>query len=153
MNTLKHKGYLGSADVSFEDNCLFGKLLFVNDLVTFEAQTPEELEVEFQRAVDDYLETCSTLGKSPVKPFTGTFQIRVGEELHRSAAIQAKTEGVSLNEWVGHAIQSRLAAVDGTHPVDSNPDEDLQDLRKSKAEAYGKPTFTLQQVREELESD
>ena len=34
-----------------------GKILFISDLVTYEAQSPVELQKEFELAVDDYIET------------------------------------------------------------------------------------------------
>jgi hypothetical protein len=34
-NQLKHKGYIGSIEASLEDNCLFGKILFIKALIEF----------------------------------------------------------------------------------------------------------------------
>ena len=34
-NQLKHKGYIGSIEASLEDNCLFGKILFIKALNAF----------------------------------------------------------------------------------------------------------------------
>lgn len=43
-NQLKHKGYIGSIEASIEDNCLFGKLLFIKALVSYEGKTVAELD-------------------------------------------------------------------------------------------------------------
>lgn len=53
---LEHRGYIGTAEVSLEDNCLHGRLKFIKDLVTYEAQTVAGLKAAFVKAVDDYLE-------------------------------------------------------------------------------------------------
>ena len=37
MEMLAHKGYNGSIETSVEDNVLHGKVLCINDLVTYEA--------------------------------------------------------------------------------------------------------------------
>ncbi|MES2319073.1 MAG: hypothetical protein V4631_16475 [Pseudomonadota bacterium] len=58
---LTYKGYQGSAEVSLEDDCLFGRLLFLSDLVTYEAQTVTALRQPFEAAVDYYLEQCAAL--------------------------------------------------------------------------------------------
>lgn len=58
----QYKGYFGSAEVNLVDNILYGKLLFINDIVTYVAETPKKLEVAFREAVDDYLQTCAELG-------------------------------------------------------------------------------------------
>ena len=57
MNTsaFSHKGYEGSALISLDDNCLYGKILFVGDLVTYEAETVAQLRAAFIEAVELYL--------------------------------------------------------------------------------------------------
>jgi predicted HicB family RNase H-like nuclease len=125
MSTLKYKDYLGSSEVSTEDHCLHGKIMFIRDLVTYEAKTVKGLEEAFQAAVDDYLETCITLGKDPDKPFTGTFQIRVGPQMHRDAAMAAKIAEISLNEWVGMAISEKLEVERKTRLHETHPQDHL----------------------------
>ncbi len=105
---LKYKGYLGSVEVSLEDKCLHGKLLHVRDVVSYEGDTVEELRCAFQGAVDDYLETCAELKRDPQKPFSGTFNVRVGPDLHREAAIRAEINGVSLNDLVRAALSGHI---------------------------------------------
>jgi predicted HicB family RNase H-like nuclease len=101
MNDLmKYKGFCGSCDVSFEDRILHGKIECINDLVTYEAETPAELEKVFKESVDDYIETCELLGKQPDKPMSGTFNVRVGPDLHKKLYIKSKEKDVSLNDVV-----------------------------------------------------
>ncbi|MDD2367048.1 MAG: type II toxin-antitoxin system HicB family antitoxin [Desulfuromonadaceae bacterium] len=104
--TLEHNGYYGSAEISVEDNCLFGKLLFINDLIMYSADTFEELKKEFQAAVDDYLETCRLVGKEAERPFKGSLNVRITPELHRKAALVATREDVSLNVIIAKAIEA-----------------------------------------------
>lgn len=106
MTYLKYKGYLGTIEPDLESGELFGKLAFIRDLVTFEADTLKALEQEFQVSVDAYLESCAELGKKPDQPFKGTFNVRISPELHRDAVI-ASGDG-SLNAFVGEAIREKL---------------------------------------------
>lgn len=106
MNSFKYKGFIGSISASAEDNCLYGKIEFINDLITYEAETVPELKKAFQRAVDDYLETCKSLGKDPEKPFKGSFNIRLGPELHREAALFARENSMNLNELVTESVKN-----------------------------------------------
>ena len=55
MNKLSHKGYTGSIEVSFGDNCLHGRILFIDDIVTYEGETVDELATSFKDAVDRYV--------------------------------------------------------------------------------------------------
>ena len=66
-NTLEHKGYLGSIEFSNEDDCFFGKILGINDLVTFEGSSVQEIKVAFREAIDDYILICERAGKEPEK--------------------------------------------------------------------------------------
>ena len=63
--TLSYNGYCGSVEVSIEDDCLHGKILFISDLVTYEASSPGELAREFRSAVDHYLQKCQQENVSP----------------------------------------------------------------------------------------
>ncbi|MBK5912801.1 type II toxin-antitoxin system HicB family antitoxin [Rhodocyclus purpureus] len=108
--TFEYKGYLGSAEVSIEDNILHGKLLYIPDVVGYTARSPVELEKAFQEAVDDYLETCAECGDRPDTPFKGVFNVRLGPDLHRACALAADRDDVKLNEWVKTACQEKLSA-------------------------------------------
>lgn len=108
MTTLEYKGYLGSVEIDVETGVLFGKILFVTDLVTYEATTVPALQNEFQVAVDDYLETCQQLGRDPQQSCSGLFNVRVGPALHRAAAIRAQKDGVKLNAVVVSALEQYL---------------------------------------------
>lgn len=103
--TLEYNGYSGSIEVSTEDNCIHGKILFINDLVTYEAETVPKLYAEFKESVDDYLQTCKEMGREAQKPFKGSFNIRISPDLHRKAALEATKEDTSLNELVAKAIE------------------------------------------------
>lgn len=109
MTTLEHKGYQGSVEIDVETGVLFGKILFVTDLVTYEATTVPALQNEFRAAVDDYLETCQQLGRDPQQPCSGLFNVRVGPTLHRAAAIRAQKDGVKLNAVMVSALEQYLA--------------------------------------------
>ena len=101
---LRYKGFMGSVEVSIEDDCLHGRLLFINDLVTYEAHSPHQLQIEFKSAVEDYLATCRELGRSPEKPLKGSFNIRVGPELHQKLAKHAALKHASINDIVKQAL-------------------------------------------------
>ena len=52
---LQYQGYTGSIEYSADDNCLFGRLLYISALVSYEGQTEPALEVAFREAVNDLL--------------------------------------------------------------------------------------------------
>lgn len=115
MDILKYKGYEGTAELDMSQGICRGKILFIKDLVTYKSDTPANLEEVFQEAVDDYLETCAQLSRKPAMPFRGQFNVRVPPDLHRSAALRAVENGVSLNDIVVKALDSFLCVSSETN--------------------------------------
>ena len=71
MNTMTYRGYAARIDYSEEDGCFIGHIAGISDIVGFHGESVEELRSAFVEAVDDYLETCEVLDRSPQKPFSG----------------------------------------------------------------------------------
>jgi predicted HicB family RNase H-like nuclease len=108
MELLKFKGYEGSIEVDMTRKVCRGKILFINDLITYESASPADLQHEFEEAVDDYLATCKELGREPQKPFRGLFNVRVPPAIHKAAVVRALSDGVTLNDLVGRALEAYL---------------------------------------------
>lgn len=107
-NLLVYKNYRGQVDFSVEDNTFFGKVLGINDLITFEGSSVEALKQSFKDAVNDYLETCKQLGKKPEKEYKGQFNVRVSIQLHKLAARAAAAKRITLNKFVELALVQAL---------------------------------------------
>ena len=104
---MKYKGYTAKVEVDTEAGILHGEISDISDVVTFQAESLPELTREFRLSVDDYLEFCEEQGIEAKKPYSGRFVVRIDPELHRTAAVEAKLAGLSLNAWVAGAIQDR----------------------------------------------
>ena len=141
---MKYKGFFGSVEFSIEDKVLHGKIECINDLITYEATSADDIEEAFHEAVEDYIETCELVGKEPEKPMAGTFNVRIGPELHKAAYLAAKDTSVSLNDYVKSAISEKLETRQEVHmhvhwtgskaePVEAKYSTDFGKLRASKA--------------------
>jgi predicted HicB family RNase H-like nuclease len=104
-DTLKYKGYIATVHFSTEDEVFHGKVIGINDLVTFEGSSVTELKDAFKEAVEDYLELCKELNRQPDKMYKGSFNVRVPMNLHRKAALIASQKNWTLNEFMKAAIQ------------------------------------------------
>ncbi|MBK7052851.1 MAG: hypothetical protein RL710_2033 [Pseudomonadota bacterium] len=109
MNTMTFKGYTARVEIDARDNILVGRLLGLRDIVGFHADDVAGLRIAFEEAVDDYIETCAKLGKTPEKPASGRLMLRVAPEVHSAALIAAQASGVSLNQWAGKVLQQAAA--------------------------------------------
>lgn len=112
-DVLQYKDYLASLHFNANDEVFYGKILGIDDLVSFEGTTVKELKKVFHDAVDDYIETCKQLGKEPNKTYKGSFNIRIGTDLHREAAVFAALQNISLNDLVKSCIEYALAHKEG----------------------------------------
>ncbi|MFT5758572.1 MAG: putative HicB family RNase H-like nuclease [Alteromonadaceae bacterium] len=101
---LEYKGYLASVSTSIEDECLYGKIEFIKDSIVFGADSVKELKQQFHVEVDDYIEFCAEVGKEPNKTFTGSFNVRIGAELHKKCLIRSKQDDVTMNEVIKSAV-------------------------------------------------
>lgn len=67
---MNYKGYTAHVERDIEDGVLHGWVDNIEDVVTFEADNPEELEREFRTSVDVYLDWCARDGVEPNRPYT-----------------------------------------------------------------------------------
>ena len=108
MNTMTFKGYSARIQYDEQDEIFFGRLMGINDGVSFHADNTAELKAAFHEAVEDYIETCAKVGKKPEKPFSGQIMVRVDPAVHAGAALAAQLAGKSLAKWTEEKL--RLAA-------------------------------------------
>ncbi len=107
-NLLKYKEYLGTVSFSNEDQCLYGKVIGIDDLVSYESDSVSGLKKAFETAVEDYLESCKSVNKSPLKSYRGVFNIRTSPEKHQTLSILAQKNGLKLNQVVNLALDQYL---------------------------------------------
>lgn len=110
---MHYKGYIGSIEVSEEDDCLFGKVLALphDTMITYEGQTVSELRDDFHGAVDDYMAFCEAEGIEPRKSYSGALNVRLTPEVHSKIAMLAKRAGISINAFIRQAIDKQIAAM------------------------------------------
>jgi len=104
MSTMTYNGYAARIEYSDEDGCFIGHIAGIQDVIGFHAVSVQELRTAFHEAVDDYLATCEKIGRPPQKPYSGKLMLRVPPEVHARAAMMAKAQGMSLNQWAAEVL-------------------------------------------------
>lgn len=66
-NILYYKGYYGKIEYSAEDKVIYGKIMGIHSLISFESESATDIETEFHNAVDDYLSYCEEEDIEPEK--------------------------------------------------------------------------------------
>jgi predicted HicB family RNase H-like nuclease len=105
MNMLSYKGYTAAVEFDADDFLLVGRIAGINDVVGFHGSNAEEIMAAFHEAVDDYLETCASVGKKPEKAYSGKLLVRTDPSVHAQAALAATIEGISLNQFAERALK------------------------------------------------
>ena len=108
IDMMEFKGYYGSVHYSDVDQCFFGKIEHIRDLVNYEGYGVHSLKKSFEDSVIEYIEICQSKNKEAEKPFKGSFNIRTGPELHRLAYIYAQKNKISLNKIVILALENYI---------------------------------------------
>lgn len=70
MKIFTHEGWFGS--ICTEENTSqgtihYGKLLLMEDIITYESTNKEDLYAQFVFAIEDYVDFCEEVGKIPDK--------------------------------------------------------------------------------------
>jgi predicted HicB family RNase H-like nuclease len=109
MNLLSYKGYTGKVEVDVKTGTLFGEVLNLRDVITFEADSVADIEKELHASIDEYLAWCARDGVEPEKPYSGQFRLRTTPQRHRMIALAAACEGKSINAWVDETLAEAAA--------------------------------------------
>ncbi len=68
INSIIYKDYTASMVFDTEDKIIVGRVLDIDDIISFHGETIPEFESNFHAAIDDYLAASQELGSSPEKP-------------------------------------------------------------------------------------
>lgn len=72
MNPMTYKGYAARIEYSDEDGLFIGHIAGIRDVVGFHGESVAALRQAFREAVDEYLDACARIDKSPQKPYSGS---------------------------------------------------------------------------------
>ena len=114
---MKYKGYAGVVELDEESGVLFGRVIGLRDVITFQGTSVAEVVQAFHDSVDDYLEFCAERGESPEKPYSGHFVLRIDPQLHRVMSHAAEERGASLNSLIEDRLKESFGLAGETGVV------------------------------------
>lgn len=104
INSMSYKGYTASMVFDAQDKIIVGRVLDIDDIITFHGQSVGEFESEFHAAIEGYLVASKKLGSLPERPASGKLMLRIAPEVHAAAVKAAARSGTSLNKWAESAL-------------------------------------------------
>jgi len=105
-NSMSYRGYIASMAFDAEDKIIVGRVLDIDDIISFHGESIGEFEANFRTVVDDYIAACESLGGAPEKPASGKLMLRVAPTVHAAALKAAARHGISLNKWAEQALSA-----------------------------------------------
>jgi predicted HicB family RNase H-like nuclease len=105
---MKYKGYTGLVELEEGSDVLFGRVIGLRDVITFQGESVAEVTQAFHDSVDDYLEFCAERGEEPEKPYSGQFVLRLPPSLHRELANLAAARSTSLNSLIESVLKKNI---------------------------------------------
>jgi predicted HicB family RNase H-like nuclease len=110
INMLEHKGYFGTVEYSAEDNLLYGKVVGINGLISYDGESLSSLKECFIEAIDDYLICCDAEGREPMKPYCGKLDgVSISPELHKDFALFSSKKNKPMPEALEEAMRNYIA--------------------------------------------
>ena len=103
-NTMTYKGYTTSMIFDAEDRLIVGRVLDIDDIISFHGESVAEFVSNFRIVVDDYIAASEALGTQPEKPASGKLMLRIAPTVHAAALKAAARSGTSLNKWAEQAL-------------------------------------------------
>ena len=116
INSMSYKGYTVSMIFDAEDKIIVGRVLEVDDIISFHAESVAKFELNFHAAIEDYLAASKELGSAPERPASGKVMLRIAPEIHAAALKAAARSGTSLNKWAEGAL-GKAARKPSTRPA------------------------------------
>ena len=111
MNVMTYKGYKARIEFDPRDNIFVGRVLGIEDGISFHGATVVALKERFAAAINHYLADCKAMGRKPEKPTSDKLMLRIAPEIHSKALVMARASGKTLNQWaaevLGKAAHSR----------------------------------------------
>ena len=106
---MEYKGYIGHVEFDDDAGYFHGDVINTRDVITFQGTTVDELRQALKDSVECYLEFFVEMGKTPEKPFSGKFMVRIPPDIHRKVYESARKAGKSLNAWVAERLSETTA--------------------------------------------
>ena len=105
---MQYRGYRGVVVFDDDAGLLHGEVVDTRDVITFQGSSVSEVRQAFIDSVEEYLAVCSERGRQPDRPYSGRIALRLPPKVHRAAAAEARTEGMSLNAWLAGIVSGTL---------------------------------------------
>ncbi len=104
INSMSYEGYTTSMVFDTEDKVIVGRVLDIDDIISFHGGSVAEFESNFHASIEDYVAASKVLASAPETPASGKVMLRISPAIHSAALKAAARSGTSLNKWAEAAL-------------------------------------------------
>ncbi len=108
-NLLEIDGHRAVVSFDPEIRMFRGEFLGLAGGADFYAADVDGLIEEGRKSLLVFLDLCREHGVSPLRQYSGRFNVRIDPKTHADAVVAAASNDQSLNEWVAEAIRAAAA--------------------------------------------
>lgn len=77
INRMVYKSDTARVEFDPRDEIFVGRVLGIEDRITFHGETVAKLRAGFHSGIDHYLADCATQGRTPQRPYSGKILLRL----------------------------------------------------------------------------
>lgn len=103
---MSYRGYKGTIEYSLEDNVLYGEVLGIRSLLSYEGNTLQELKDDFEDTIDDYFEYCKNHNMTPEKPYKQNIVINLEPDLQEKLYLYSELRDEDISDSINRAIRN-----------------------------------------------
>ncbi len=104
MNLMEINGYKAIIQYDPEIEMFRGEFVGLNGGADFYASNITDLKNEGRTSLEVFLEMCREDGVNPRKEYSGRFNVRISQELHKEIVATAAAADKSLNQWIADML-------------------------------------------------
>lgn len=117
-----YKSYTASLDYCRQDNIFCGKIEGIIPIIDFRGNSITELEKEFHRKVDIYLQDCEKRGMKPCKQYIGVLNFNIKPEIHAWIAFMCEKFDLDMEQFLRNAVMGSLRLLEFAEPQSEDED-------------------------------
>ena len=106
QEVMSYRGYKGTIEYSLEDTVLYGEVLGIRSLLSYEGNTLQELKDDFEDTIDDYFEYCKNHNMTPEKPYKQNIVINLEPDLQEKLYLYSELRDEDISDSINRAIRN-----------------------------------------------
>lgn len=108
MDFMTYKKYIGSVQYNKKEKIFYGSVQGICEDIIFEGVSKKQLENNFHKVVDEYVNLCKKIGGNSRKKSHRSVNIKISPEMYYKMYVTAVQKKISINQFIKKSIFDAL---------------------------------------------